>query len=174
MTRNLAAPVAAALILLFACGAGSAVTTKSKKKSTPPKKPAVAVVASKRKTAAGITRKLTPGAKTAGAPMKKTAPARPAITWRNRQMQPTPERYKEIQDALAAKGYLKPEDATGAWTDSSSDALSRFQADQNLDRTGKINALSLIALGLGPKHEPGSAVPLRTEMPATETPGTAR
>ena len=79
-------------------------------------------------------------------------------TWRNRQLAPTPERYKEIQGALAAKGYLSPEDATGAWGQSSTDALKKFQADQRLDASGKINSLSLIALGLGPKREPAPGV----------------
>ena len=82
----------------------------------------------------------------------------PRTTWRNRQTTPSPERYKEIQEALASKGYLKPEEAGGAWGQSSADALKRFQADQNLESTGKINSLSLIALGLGPKHD-GPATP---------------
>ena len=65
-------------------------------------------------------------------------PAVPRTTWRNRQTVPSPERYKEIQDALVAKGYLKPELAAGAWGDASTSALKRFQADQNLDSSGKI------------------------------------
>ena len=77
----------------------------------------------------------------------------PRTTWRNRQTTPTPERYKEIQNALVAKGYLQREHAVGVWGESSTDALKRFQADQNLEATGKINSLSLIALGLGPKHD---------------------
>src|ERR1700686_1305385 len=80
------------------------------------------------------------------APVKRT-------TWRNRQLAPTPERYKEIQGALAAKGYLKPEDANGSWNQASVDALTKFQSEQNLGSTGKINSLSLIALGLGPRHD---------------------
>lgn len=77
-------------------------------------------------------------------------------TWRNRQTVPTPERYREIQNALAARGYLAPEAATGTWDQTSTDALKRFQAEQNLESTGKINSLSLIALGLGPKHDAAS------------------
>jgi len=88
-----------------------------------------------------------------------TAARRPATTWRNRQLAPTPDRYKEIQNALAAKGYLKPEEATGTWGPSSGEALKRFQADQNLDASGKLTAMSLIALGLGPKHETAMAKP---------------
>jgi hypothetical protein len=88
-----------------------------------------------------------------GATKGKTArtTAKPA-TWRNRQMAPTPDRYREIQDALAAKGYLGSDNCTGAWDQTSVEALKRFQTDQNLGSTGKINSLSLIALGLGPKH----------------------
>ena len=84
---------------------------------------------------------------------KKTAARRsPTRTWRAGQMAPTPDRYKEIQDALAKRGYLHGE-ATGAWDQDSADALRRFQQDQNLQPSGKLNSLSLIALGLGPKHD---------------------
>ena len=70
---------------------------------------------------------------------------------RSYQQSPTPDRYKEIQQALASKGYFKGE-PNGEWGSDSADALKRFQADQNLMPDGKINSLSLIALGLGPKH----------------------
>jgi hypothetical protein len=89
-------------------------------------------------------------------------------SWRNRQLAPTPERYKEIQDALVAKGYLKPENATGGWNQDSVDALKRFQADQKIDSSGKINSLSLIALGLGPRRDTAVA------QPATEPAQTDR
>jgi len=67
------------------------------------------------------------------------------------QQQPSAERYKEIQQALAEKGYFRGT-ADGAWGGESLEALKRFQKDQNLDADGKIGALSLIALGLGPKR----------------------
>jgi len=70
---------------------------------------------------------------------------------RSYQQAPSPERYKEIQQALASKGYLQGE-PTGQWGPDSVDALKRFQTTQNLTPDGKINSLSLIALGLGPKH----------------------
>ena len=63
----------------------------------------------------------------------------------------TRERYQEIQQALVNKGYYNGE-ATGHWNPESSDALRRFQTDQNLRVDGKIGSLSLIALGLGPKR----------------------
>jgi len=54
---------------------------------------------------------------------------------------------------------MRPEDVQGTWGESSAEALKRFQADQNLEQTGKINSLSLIALGLGPKHDNPPAAP---------------
>jgi hypothetical protein len=77
-------------------------------------------------------------------------------TWRNRQATPSSDRYRAIQNALVAKGYLPAEAVTGAWDQASADALKKFQSGQNLDSTGKINSLSLIALGLGPRHDSNS------------------
>jgi hypothetical protein len=85
-------------------------------------------------------------------------------------MAPAPERYKEIQDALVTKGYMSPEDANGAWSPASTEALKKFQGEQNLDSTGKINSLSLIALGLGPKHDSAAVKPPSQSMPAQELP----
>jgi hypothetical protein len=126
-----------ALLAVIALLVWSAEAQTTKKKS-PVKKKATPTKSSTAKK--GVSKK--------GATKKQ-----PAVTWRNRQLAPTPERYKEIQSALAAKGYMKPEDATGAWNQDCTDALKRFQQDQKLDPNGKINSLSLIALGLGPKHE---------------------
>jgi len=70
-----------------------------------------------------------------------------------RQHSPTAERFTEIQQALAAKGFYKGE-PNGVWGPESVDALKRFQADQKLLVDGKIGSRSLIALGLGPKHDP--------------------
>jgi peptidoglycan hydrolase-like protein with peptidoglycan-binding domain len=74
------------------------------------------------------------------------------------QPQPSPERYQQIQAALAAKGYYKGE-PNGQWSADSADALKRFQGDQNLTADGKLNSLSLIALGLGPKRITAQATP---------------
>ncbi len=97
-------------------------------------------------------------AKTAKKGPSKRGSKGSASTWRTRQMAPTSERYKEIQEALASKGYLKQENATGVWSQDSVDALKKFQQDQKIDATGKINSLSLIALGLGPKRDASVAV----------------
>ena len=90
---------------------------------------------------------------------KKPIAKRPAVTWRNRQTIPSTDRYREIQSALASRGFLSPEQATGTWGQTSSDALKRFQQEQNLEASGKVNSLSLIALGLGPKRDPSPAAP---------------
>jgi hypothetical protein len=125
-----------------------------------------AAVSSKATASRPAATKAGPRTTTAAARRGKKGPPPKRVTWRNRQLAPTPQRYKEIQDALAAKGYLKPEDATGTWTPASVDALKKFQAGQNLDSTGKINSLSLIALGLGPRREPVAPKPPAEVPPA--------
>ena len=151
---------AALSLAAFAWGAGPANTPAQKKASARKAAPAVAVrrasATAPGRTAAGhasAVRK--PGASTAAAARRTTtkAPARPVTTWRNRQTTPSADRYKAIQDALVLQGYLPTEEATGNWNQASADALKKFQADQTLESTGKINSLSLIALGLGPRHD---------------------
>src|ERR1700674_3515668 len=93
----------------------------------------------------------------------KKAPAQPS---RKGQMSPAADRYRQIQEALAAKGYMPAEQASGQWNDASAVALKRFQADQNLDATGKVNSISLIALGLGPKHDATPTVVAPATTPA--------
>lgn len=77
--------------------------------------------------------------------VKKAAVAR----WK--QQAPAPERYKEIQQALADKGYYRGE-VNGAWGPDSVAALRNYQREQKIDGDGKLNSLSLIGLGLGPKR----------------------
>jgi len=98
-----------------------------------------------RKTAAKASAKTAAG-RTASRSKRRSA-ARPAV-----QQQPTPERYREIQQALIDRGYLEGE-PTGRWDPASIEALKRFQGDQQLQPTGKIDALSLIRLGLGPRRQ---------------------
>ncbi len=70
---------------------------------------------------------------------------------RTYQLHPTAARYKQIQQALADKGYYHGE-IDGAWGPHSVSALQRFQTAQGIENEGKITALALIGLGLGPKH----------------------
>jgi peptidoglycan hydrolase-like protein with peptidoglycan-binding domain len=82
---------------------------------------------------------------------KKRRIAKRTSSRRYGQTAPTPQRYMEIQQALADRGYYKGP-VNGQWGADSADALKRFQQDQNLSGTGKLDAMSLIALGLGPKR----------------------
>jgi hypothetical protein len=174
----------AGIAALAALGWSADVATPAKKtasskktvKKSPAKKGAAKSSPSKTGVSKGATASRTTashpaatktGPRTTAARRGKKGPPAKRVTWRNRQLAPTPQRYKEIQDALAAKGYLNPEDANGAWNQASVDALKKFQAGQNLDSTGKINSLSLIALGLGPKREtPPPKPPAETTPPA--------
>ena len=132
--------------------------SKSKAKSTGKGK-ASAKASAKKPAATAAARK--PASKTATtktAASKKRGKKAPVQSWRARQQAPTPDRYKQIQEALAAKGYLKAE-PSGVWNGASTEALRRFQADQKLEPSGKLNSLSLIALGLGPRRDTGSVPP---------------
>ena len=103
-----------------------------------------------------------------GTKSRKTVARRPPT-----QQQPSADRYKEIQQALADKGYLQgPID--GAWNPGSVEALKRFQKDQNLDADGKIGSLSLIALGLGPKRSVASAQPVPASSEPADAPPVAQ
>lgn len=68
------------------------------------------------------------------------------------QTHPEPERYEQIQQALATSGYFKGQ-VNGQWGDDSVAALKQFQSDHKLVNDGKISSLSLIGLGLGPNRE---------------------
>jgi len=150
MRRLLYCALGAALLALF-WSAGAATPQDTRK--APARKSATKSKSGAKKTTSAARKKPAPSTATARTAASRKKPPARRVTWRNRQAAPTPERYKEIQNALAAKGYLSPGDANGTWGASSVDALKKFQSDQNLESTGKINSLSLIALGLGPKHE---------------------
>jgi len=95
---------------------------------------------------------------------ESTTKKKTAVVRRVAKQQPSVERYKEIQQALADKGYFHgPVD--GDWGADSTDALKRFQREQNLEDDGKIGSLSLIALGLGPQRGTASAVPAPGSSP---------
>jgi peptidoglycan hydrolase-like protein with peptidoglycan-binding domain len=101
-------------------------------------------------------KKQTPAKQTKAKQTKAKAPAAPAARYRrSNQSKPTVDRYVEIQRALHDRGYLEgPVD--GKWGKDSEEALKRFQRDQSLKDDGKLGALSLMALGLGPKRPPAT------------------
>src|SRR5579883_2253580 len=132
--RQILACAAMAAFLLLSWNAHSATPQKApaKKTGTATAKKTTAA----KKPAASASRTATSSKTAAARKGGKKAPVR--ATWRTRQTAPTPDRYREIQQALAAKGFLSPQDATGVWNQNSVDALKRFQAEQNIESTGKI------------------------------------
>jgi len=134
------------MVCLAIAGLSFAATVQSKTSSTHRKRTVSKSANSKTGVAKTTTAKTTARSKSAKSKAKTVR--RPV---RSYQQAPTPERYQEIQQALAGKGYFQGE-ANGKWGTDSTDALKRFQAEQNLMPDGKINSLSLIALGLGPKR----------------------
>lgn len=143
---------------LLALSFAAAQTAATKKKAAPKSSPATAAHATPAKSKAGTVKTSatkygsSKSAAKAGTKTKRVVVARrPPV-----QMQPSTDRYKEIQQALADKGYFRGT-PDGTWNGESVDALKRFQKDQNLDPDGKIGSLSLMALGLGPNRGVASA-----------------
>jgi peptidoglycan hydrolase-like protein with peptidoglycan-binding domain len=64
------------------------------------------------------------------------------------QKTPTPQRISEIQSALAHGGYYQGA-PNGKWDSSTVAAMQKFQSDNGLSSSGKIDAPSLQKLGLG-------------------------
>lgn len=142
-----------------------AAEAQSRKKAAPTKRPPQTAAAKK-----------TPVKKKSASSKKATSKSRSKksrrASWRTGQRTPTPQRFAEIQQALIEKGYLQPP-ASGAWGAESIEALKRFQQDQNLTANGKLDALSLIALGLGASREPtngGSPPPANNSSQPTRLP----
>ena len=126
-------------VAALACSSLAATPAKSKKKRHPSTTTS-ATHARKQSTAASKT---TAGKKSAATGSKATRAAagrkgqKSRAVARSHQQAPTPDRYREIQQALASKGYFQGE-PNGEWGSESSDALKRFQTDQSLMPDGKI------------------------------------
>jgi peptidoglycan hydrolase-like protein with peptidoglycan-binding domain len=132
------------------------VTPSTAKKTTAPAKAGTPVA----KIAAGT--KSGHATKSGTRTTKRASATRSRKSTPPRQQTPSADRYAEIQQALAAKGYFTGQ-ANGVWGPDSIEAMKRFQADQKLPPDGKIGSLSLIALGLGPKHESGGEVAAKSQ-----------
>lgn len=91
---------------------------------------------------------------------KKKSKSRRRVAKSTGQRQPEPARIKEIQSALASRGYdVAP---TGVWDARSIAAVKQFQEANNISNftgKGKLDSLTLIALGLGPNHGAQSQTP---------------
>jgi len=149
----------AALALLFGIAEGQTTpqTPQQKKPQTLQKKAKV----TPHKTASPATTKK--GTQTATIRTRRPVAAVRQV----RQQTPSTQRYSEIQQALADKGYYKGP-VNGQWGPESVESLKRFQADQKLESDGKLGSLSLIALGLGPQHTASAQVPSGGK-PSTES-----
>jgi hypothetical protein len=151
-------------------------TTGTPPKKADPKKAGAKAASTKTTSTKAASAKTAPASsKTASAKKgrsSKKSVKTSAAAGRSRQMTPTPERYRDIQQALVDKGYLKSE-PNGVWDAQSADALRQFQTDRKLSPTGKISSASLIGLGLGPKTnqpEPVGAEPKPPEPSLLPTP----
>ena len=132
-------------VFVAVCLANAATTVPAKKKAAK-KRPHTVSAPAKATTAKTTAKSRAAASKTTKG--KKTSVRKASAP---RQLAPTKDRYQQIQQALASKGYYSGE-PNGAWGPDSVEALKRFQADQNLTPDGKLGSLSLIALGLGPKR----------------------
>jgi Putative peptidoglycan binding domain len=151
-----------AIVIVLAFGTALAVwaATPAPKGKSSAKKTAKKSTKSAAKSSKSAPKKAASGkqsASTKQASSKKTSgkhtPAKTAASSyrRSTQREPAPDRYKEIQQSLADKGYFAGP-VNGTWNSDSVEALKRFQRDQNIGDDGKLGSLSLIALGLGPKR----------------------
>jgi peptidoglycan hydrolase-like protein with peptidoglycan-binding domain len=88
------------------------------------------------------------------------------------QKAPTPDRIREIQSALKQRGAYDAE-PTGKWDDSTVEAMKKYQENQGLNPTGKIDALTLNKLGLG-SGTAGKGAPVPTASSADPSSPSAR
>jgi hypothetical protein len=151
--------------LLVACAfcLSASPQTASANTKKPATKPVITKSASAKSGAHTLSASASKTHKAArGRARSKRAPA-PAY-----QLHPDSERYQQIQQALAGRGYFKGQ-VNGEWGDDSIDAMKRFQAGQKLEPDGKINSLTLIGLGLGAKHDAVAVAPASLPHPATDS-----
>lgn len=135
-----------------------------KKSSAPPGRRAPAKKSASSKSASKSAK-----GKPAAASNRKKSRARRRVARSTGQRQPEPGRIKEIQSALASRGYdVEP---NGVWDARSIAALKQFQEANNISNftgKGKLDSLTLIALGLGPN--PGAQPPQPNPNPEGQQP----
>ena len=85
---------------------------------------------------------------TTAAKKKKSSKKHHASKREPTQKAPTPQRISEIQSALAHGGYYQGT-PNGKWDSNTVAAMQKFQSDNGLSTSGKIDATSLEKLGLG-------------------------
>ncbi len=136
----------------------TASKTKSTAGSAPKSSAAVSKQSATKQGASAGTAKNPTARKSTAARRRSKVGSKAAARRAPRQQQPEPDRIRAIQQALKDHGYAV--EPTGAWDGATVEALKKFQADQNIDNLsgrGKLDSLTLIALGLGPQREPPPA-----------------
>jgi peptidoglycan hydrolase-like protein with peptidoglycan-binding domain len=171
-TRSLRFCAAGALLLTCATAlaaqaspqtsAGAAPTSQAatSKSAASPQKTHTATAASRSKST-GASRTASAGKHPASRRKKTVRPVRG-------QQKIDSERTQAIQEALIREHYLSGE-ATGQWTQSTEDALRRYQADHGWQSKTVPDSRALIKLGLGPSHDhllnPESAMTTAPDAP---------
>jgi len=143
-------PIAASLVLAFSvCASGASASTHT---STPAfvkfasvASPAASPQQSSATPAPGTSSAAAPATSTA---KKKSSKKHHASKREPSQKAPTPERISEIQSALARGGYYQG-NPNGKWDSNTVSAMQKFQSENGLSSSGKIDAPSLQKLGLG-------------------------
>ena len=133
-------PIAASLVLaslVCACSA-SAHAANIASPTAPPQQSSAAPASGSSSAAAPTT----------SAAKKKSSKKHHASKREPTQKAPTPERISEIQSALARGGYYQGS-PNGKWDSNTVSALQKFQSENGLSSSGKIDAPSLQKLGLG-------------------------
>jgi hypothetical protein len=109
---------------------------------------------------------------TTAAKKKKSSKKHHASKREPTQKAPTPERISEIQSALAHGGYYQG-NPNGKWDSNTISALQKFQSDNGLSNSGKIDAPSLQKLGLGSGTAGVDAPKPLSPKPGTSAPASA-
>jgi peptidoglycan hydrolase-like protein with peptidoglycan-binding domain len=110
-----------------------------------------------------------PASSSTAAKQKKSSKKHHASKREPTQKAPTPERISEIQSALSRNGYYQG-NPNGKWDSNTISAMQKFQSDNGLSNSGKIDAPSLQKLGLGSGTAGVDAPKPVTPKPTTSTP----
>jgi peptidoglycan hydrolase-like protein with peptidoglycan-binding domain len=122
-----------------------------------------------------------PASSTTASKKKKSSKKHHASKREPTQKAPTPERISEIQSALARGGYYQG-NPNGKWDSNTISAMQKFQSDNGLSNSGKIDATTLQKLGLGsgtagvdaPKPPTPKAATSAPAATTTSAPGASR
>lgn len=164
--RRIPVLICALLAAFFALPPYSLSASASKSKS---------VASKSSKSKAPSAKSKSSGSKSASAKGKSGSKSKQARSSRPQsQRAPEPARIQEIQQALAQRGYSC--EPSGVMDSATVEALKRFQEDQNINNLtgrGKLDSLTLIALGLGPQrgNQPSAQGPSQPPTPPGQPEG---